>query len=49
MKQPKKPVTVETVEEGIPELAVYVKTTSFVGKPVEKLELSVPVQKGEPE
>jgi len=38
MKQPKKPVTAETVEEGTPELAVYVETTSFAGEPVEKGE-----------
>jgi hypothetical protein len=46
MKQPKIPVTAETLEEGTPELAVYVETTSFAGKPVAKQEPVVPAPKG---
>lgn len=49
MKQPKIPVTEETLEEGTPELAAYVETTSFAGKPVEKREPAVPAPKGDAE
>lgn len=49
MKQPKIPVTAETLDEGTPELSVYVETTSFAGKPVEEREPVVPAPKGEPE
>ena len=46
MKQPKIPVTAEALDEGTPELAAYVETTSFAGEQVDK---TAPVLKGEPE
>lgn len=49
MKQPKTPVTAEALDEGTPELAVYVETTSFAGKPVDKPAPIAPAPKGEPE